>query len=44
VFTIEQIRDICELVKSDRIPDGTYGDNECNLWEVLHDYFGTGSR
>lgn len=41
VFTIEQIRDVCKLVKSNRVPNGTYGDNECNLWEVLHDYFGT---
>jgi hypothetical protein len=40
VYTIEQIRDICNLVKTDRIPDGTYGDTECILWEVLKEYFG----
>lgn len=40
VFSIEQIRDICPLVKMNRVPDGTYGDTECILWEVLHEYFG----
>ena len=41
VFTIEQIRDICDLVKDGRRgPDGSFSDAECNLYEVLYDYFG----
>ncbi len=40
VFTIEQIRDICYLVKAGQWPNGHYSDDECNLWGLLREYFG----
>lgn len=39
VFTIEQIRDICELVSEHRWPDYTYSDDELHLWSLLIEYF-----
>ena len=35
VFTFEQISDVCDLVNSGKGPDGTYGDDECVLYELL---------
>lgn len=36
VFTLEQVRDICELIKAKKLPDGHYGDDECHLWSVIY--------
>lgn len=35
VFSFEQIRDVCALLKAGKWPDGTWGDDECNLWSLL---------
>ena len=35
VFTIEQIRDVMQLVKTGKSPNADYSDDECNLWELL---------
>ena len=39
VFSFEQIRDVCELLKAGEWPDGTWSDNECNLWSLLRQEF-----
>lgn len=39
-FTIEQIRDICCLVKDGQWPSGPYSSDECDLWDLLWEYFG----
>ena len=33
--TCEQLRDICELLREKRIPDGRFSDHECIVWELL---------
>lgn len=38
-FTFEQMRDICQLVKDGKWPDGTWSDDECNMWSLLREYF-----
>ncbi len=40
VFTYEQIRDVLGLVKKHEWPDGTYGDNECELWSLIREVLG----
>ena len=35
VFTIEQIRDVLELVKSGKFPNADYSDDECYLYDLL---------
>ena len=35
VFDYEQIKDVLNLLKSGRYPDGTFSDNECNLWALF---------
>lgn len=41
-ITFEELDDVCQLIKRGRIPNGTFGDDECAAWEiirrVLHDY------
>lgn len=39
-FTIDQIRDICELLKAKEYPDGRFSDDECCLFSVLCEEFG----
>lgn len=34
-FTLEQVEDICKLIRNHRWPDGQYGDAECVLWSVM---------
>jgi len=36
-FTLEQVRDVLELVKNRQWPDGTYSDAECNLWSLVRE-------
>ena len=38
-FTFEQVEHIAELAYKGIIPDGTYSDDECSLWEVLRREF-----
>ena len=38
--TCEQIKDICGLLREGRIPDGTYSDHECIVWEVIKEELG----
>ena len=39
VFSFEQIRDVCALLKAGKWPDGTWGDAELNLWSLLREEF-----
>ena len=40
VFTIEQIEDVLGLVLDGKRPDGSYGDDECELWLMLWNNIG----
>ena len=35
VFTMDQIRDVCDLIKAKKWPDINYSDAECCLWSLL---------
>jgi len=39
-FTFEQVEHIAMLAHEGVVPDGTYSDDECSLWEVLRREFG----
>ena len=40
VVTIEQLRDILQLIKQQHWPDGSYSDHECNVWSVIREELG----
>lgn len=39
-FTIDQICDVCDLLKAKEYPDGRFSDDECCLFSVLREEFG----
>lgn len=39
-FTIDQIRDVCELLKAKEYPDYNFSDDEYCLFSVLREEFG----
>ena len=40
VFSFEQIEDILDLIANEKWPDGTFGDDECNLWSLIREKLG----
>lgn len=38
-FTFEQVEHLAEMAYEGIVPDGTYSDDECSLWEVLRREF-----
>lgn len=34
-FSMAEILDVAELLRTEQWPDGKFGDNECNLWSAL---------
>lgn len=36
-LSLEELRDVVELVKHDRYPDGSFSDDECAAWEMLRE-------
>lgn len=36
-ISLEQLRDVAELVKHDAWPNGKFGDDECAAWEILRE-------
>ena len=31
----ESIDDVCELIKHHKYPNGSFGDDECIVWEII---------
>lgn len=38
-FTLDQIRDVCALLKVKQYPDSRFSDDECCLWSELRREF-----
>lgn len=38
--TTEQLRDILGLLKDGKWPDGTFSDDECNVWSLIREELG----
>ena len=36
VYTTEMIAALRDMAEHDVYPDGTFGDDECNVWEMFH--------
>lgn len=34
-FDLEDVDDVCQLIKHHKLPNGKFGDDECFLWEVI---------
>lgn len=34
-LTFDQIREVIELVRDRKYPNGEYGDDQCSLWEMV---------
>ena len=40
VYTFQMILCLRNMAEKDVYPDGRFGDEECNLWELFHNYKG----
>ena len=36
-FDMERLREIAELAKKDKVPNGTFSDLECNVWSLMRE-------
>lgn len=38
VYTTEMLAALRDMAENDVIPDGNFGDDECNVWSMFHSY------
>lgn len=38
-FTLDQVLDVCSLLKEKQYPDGRFSDDECCLWSAIRREF-----
>ncbi len=39
VYTTEMLAALRDMAENDVIPDGNFGDDECNVWSMFHSYY-----